>query len=59
MCCGVVPILFGWFLSVSSLHVLFSFGKLFCDLLYLVPALSGSDGSLPLNNEQGHALEGP
>ena len=28
-------------------------------LLYFVPALSGSDGSLPLNNEQGHALEGP
>ena len=30
MCC-VVPILFGWFLRVTSL-CLFSFGKLFCDL---------------------------
>ena len=30
MCCGVVPILFGWFLRVPSLHVLF------CDLFLLL-----------------------
>ena len=33
MCCGVIPILFGWFLRVPSLHALVSFGKPFCDLL--------------------------
>ena len=27
--------------------------------LYVVSALSGSDGSFPLNNEQGHVLGGP
>ena len=31
MCCGVIPILFGWFLSVSSLHVLVFIWKTFCD----------------------------
>ena len=35
MCCGVVPILFGWFLSVSSLHVLVFIRKIFCDLFLL------------------------
>ena len=32
MCCGVVPILFGWFLSVPSLHALVFLWKTFCDL---------------------------
>ena len=32
MCCGVVPILFGWFLSVPSLHVLVFLWKTFLDL---------------------------
>ena len=35
MCCGV-PILFGWFLRVSSLHVLVSIRKPFCDLFLLL-----------------------
>ena len=35
MCCGVIPILFGWFLSVQSLHVLICIRKIF---LGLVPA---------------------
>ena len=35
MCCGVVPILFGWFLRVQSHMHLFSFGKHFCDLFLL------------------------
>ena len=30
--CGVVPILFGWFLRVPSLHVLVFIQKTFCDL---------------------------
>ena len=34
MCCGVVPILFGWFLSVPSLHVLVFLWKTFLDFLY-------------------------
>ena len=34
MCCGVVPILFGWFLSVPSLHVLVFLWKTFLDLYY-------------------------
>ena len=29
MCCGVIPILFGWFLRVSSLHVLVFIWKTF------------------------------
>ena len=29
MCCGVVPILFGWFLSVPSLHALVFLWKTF------------------------------
>ena len=33
MCCGIVPILFGWFLSVPSPHALVSFGKRFCDYI--------------------------
>ena len=32
MCCGVVPILFGWFLSVPSLHVHVFLWKTFLDL---------------------------
>ena len=36
MCCGVVRILFGWFLSVPSLHVLVFLWKAF---LGLVPAV--------------------
>ena len=35
MCCGVVPILFGWFLRVPSLHVLVFIWKTFCDLFLL------------------------
>ena len=35
MCCGVVPILFGWFLSVPSLHALLFLWKTFCDLFVL------------------------
>ena len=35
MCCGVVPILFGWFLRVPSLHALVFIWKTF---LGLVPA---------------------
>ena len=35
MCCGVVPILFGWFLSVPSLHALVFLWKTFCDLFVL------------------------
>ena len=31
MCCGVVPILFGWFLRVPSLHALVFIWKPFCD----------------------------
>ena len=36
MCCGVVPILFGWFLRVPSLHVLVFIRKTFCDLFLLL-----------------------
>ena len=32
MCYSVVPILFGWFLRVPSLHALVFIRKLFCDL---------------------------
>ena len=32
MCCGVVPILFGWFLRVPSVHALVFTRKTFCDL---------------------------
>ena len=32
MCCGVIPILFGWFWGFHPYMCLFSFGKLFCDL---------------------------
>ena len=35
MCCGLVPILFGWFLRVPSLHTLVLIWKTF---LWLVPA---------------------
>ena len=35
MCCGVVPILFGWFLSVPSLHALVFLWKTFLDLFVL------------------------
>ena len=35
MCCGVVPILFGWFLSFPSLHALVFLWKTFCDLFML------------------------
>ena len=35
MCCGVIPILFGWFLRVPSLHAIVSFLKIFCDLFLL------------------------
>ena len=35
MCCGVVPILFGCFLSVPSLHALVFIQKTFCDLFLL------------------------
>ena len=35
MCCGVVRILFGWFLRVPSLHALVFFWKMFCDLFLL------------------------
>ena len=31
MCCGVVHILFGWFLMVPSLHALVFSWKTFCD----------------------------
>ena len=36
MCCGVVPILFGWFLSVPSLHALVFLWKTFLDLFVLL-----------------------
>ena len=36
MCCGVVPILFGWFLRVPSLHALVFIWKTFCDLFVLL-----------------------
>ena len=36
MCCGVVPILFGWFLSVPSLHVLVFLWKTFLDLFVII-----------------------
>ena len=36
MCCDVIPILFGWFLRLPSLHVLVFIQKLFCDLLLLL-----------------------
>ena len=32
--CGVVPILFGWFLRVPSLHALVFIRKTFCDFIY-------------------------
>ena len=35
MCCGIVPILFGWFLRVPSLHALVFIRKTFCDLFLL------------------------
>ena len=35
MCCGVVRILFGWFLRVPSLHALVFLWKTFCDLFLL------------------------
>ena len=36
MCCGVIPILFGWFLRVPSLHALVFIRKTFCDLFLLL-----------------------
>ena len=36
MCCGVVPILFGWFLRVPSLHALVFIRKTFLDLYYTI-----------------------
>ena len=36
MCCGVVPISFGWFLRVPSVHALVFIEKLFCDLFLLL-----------------------
>ena len=35
MCCGVVRILFGWFLRVPSLHALVFLWETFCDLFLL------------------------
>ena len=35
MCCGVIPILFGWFLSIPSLHALVFLWKTFLDLFVL------------------------
>ena len=35
MCCGIVPILFSWFLSVPSLHALVFLWKTFLDLYVL------------------------
>ena len=35
MCCGVIPILFGWFLRVPSLHALvFIWKKIFVTCLF-------------------------
>ena len=34
MCCGVIPILFAWFLRVPSVHALVLIQKAFCDLSY-------------------------
>ena len=36
MCCSVVPILFGWFLMVPSLHVIVFIQKTFLWLVYLL-----------------------
>ena len=36
MCCGVIPILFGWFSRVPSLHALVFIRKTFCDLFALL-----------------------
>ena len=36
MCCGVICILFGWFLRVPSLHALAFFWKTFCDFVVLL-----------------------
>ena len=41
MCCGVVPILFGWFLRVPSLDALVFIRKTFCDLyIYIVAGIT-------------------
>ena len=39
-CCGVIPIYFGWFLRVPSLHALVFLQKTFYDLSYYKPQLS-------------------
>ena len=40
MCCGVIPILFGWFLRVLSLHVLlFTFFVFFSCCFFLFVCL--------------------
>ena len=36
MCCGVVPILFGWFLRVPSLHALVFIQKTFFVTYYYI-----------------------
>ena len=46
ICCGVVPILFSWFLRVPSLHALVFIGKLFCDSFMRAVALGAGEGSL-------------
>ena len=51
MCCGVVPILFGWFLSVSSLHMLVSIRKTFLWLYTCAGLVLWSD---PTQHTQGH-----
>ena len=53
-CCGVIPIQFGWFLMVSSLHVVVLLQKTFCDsFLLLFFALSFRNGKREKNSGRG------
>ena len=63
MRCGVVPILFGCFLRVPSLHVLVFLRKLFCDLLDIhvstkcIRAPPLTEGSAAWHFEHGGAIK--
>ena len=59
MCCGVVPILFGWFLSVPSLHALVFLWKTFLDLLVLQHSKAGfhTKGGEGWNSPQNLEIE--
>ena len=53
MCCGVIPILFGQFLRIPSLHVLVSLGKFSRDFFLLLFLYSFFRSSKSLRREAG------